>query len=223
MEITFGGERLVLGADRAVGWPAAGAVLVADVHLGKPAAYRAAGVPVPEGTTAHDLGRLGMAIGRQAFPVKRVVVLGDLVHSAAWSTPVTRGSIERWMAARNGVEVVCVLGNHDRKAGRVPDGVRVVEEPEGWGAVDLAHDPAAARARRPTLAGHVHPGVRMERRWGGMRSRMHAPCYWRHGAVLVLPAFGSFTGMGQVHPSEGDAVWAVGDGAVVDVLAADRS
>ena len=46
------GERLHLLPERAVWWPAAGLLLVADVHLGKAATFRRLGQPVPAGTTA---------------------------------------------------------------------------------------------------------------------------------------------------------------------------
>ncbi|OYV00284.1 MAG: hypothetical protein CFE26_24210, partial [Verrucomicrobiales bacterium VVV1] len=38
------------------------ALIVADVHLGKSATFRAKGLPVPEGDNEHDLGRLAALI-----------------------------------------------------------------------------------------------------------------------------------------------------------------
>ena len=42
-------------AERALHWPAARTLFVADVHLGKAAAFRAGGVAIPRGATANDL------------------------------------------------------------------------------------------------------------------------------------------------------------------------
>ena len=53
-----GDEAVELCADRALYWTRARTLFVADVHLGKAAAFRAGGVPVPRGTTATDLARL---------------------------------------------------------------------------------------------------------------------------------------------------------------------
>ena len=44
--VTLAGETVELLAGRALHWPRARAVFVADVHLGKAAAFRAGGVPI---------------------------------------------------------------------------------------------------------------------------------------------------------------------------------
>ncbi len=53
-----GGERVQLYAERALYWPAGRTLFVADVHLGKTAAFRAGGVALPGGATAANLERL---------------------------------------------------------------------------------------------------------------------------------------------------------------------
>ena len=52
------GTALQLLPQRALWWPAARMVMVADVHFGKAATFRRAGQPVPHGTTADNLARL---------------------------------------------------------------------------------------------------------------------------------------------------------------------
>lgn len=52
------GQTLWLLADKAIYWPARRALLVADLHIGKAASYRALHQPVPRGTTAATLARL---------------------------------------------------------------------------------------------------------------------------------------------------------------------
>ena len=56
-------------------------LFVADVHLGKAAAFRAGGVPLPRGSTAADLARLAAVL--QETGAQRLVVLGDFLHGAA--------------------------------------------------------------------------------------------------------------------------------------------
>jgi hypothetical protein len=56
--LNVGGEAVELCADRALFWTRTRTLFVADVHLGKAAAFRAGGVPVPRGSTANDLKRL---------------------------------------------------------------------------------------------------------------------------------------------------------------------
>ncbi len=66
MRISFAGERLVLLPDRAIYWEKRATLLVADVHLGKGAAFRAMGVPVPAGNSAKDLKRLSALLAATA-------------------------------------------------------------------------------------------------------------------------------------------------------------
>ncbi|MBZ0171464.1 MAG: DEAD/DEAH box helicase, partial [Phycisphaerales bacterium] len=74
--IEFADEQLDLLPERAVWWPARRTLLVADLHLGKPASFRSAGAPVPEQVTGADLARLSSLIKTQH--AQRVIVLGDL-------------------------------------------------------------------------------------------------------------------------------------------------
>ena len=50
LEINVASERLWLLPDRAAYWPRTKTLLIADAHLGKAAAFRRAGIPVPSGT-----------------------------------------------------------------------------------------------------------------------------------------------------------------------------
>ncbi|HET8584747.1 MAG TPA: DEAD/DEAH box helicase, partial [Casimicrobiaceae bacterium] len=62
LSTSIAGERVVLHAARALAWPREKTLFVADVHLGKGAAFRAGGIPLPRGTTATDLRRLDALI-----------------------------------------------------------------------------------------------------------------------------------------------------------------
>src|SRR6478752_4291038 len=70
-----GGEQVTLHAERALFWPRGRTLFVADVHLGKAAAFRAGGVPLPRGATASDLARLTRLVTTTG--ATRVVILGD--------------------------------------------------------------------------------------------------------------------------------------------------
>ena len=65
--------------ERAVYWERARTLLVADPHFGKAAAFRAAGVLVPRGTTGETLSRLDAALDRTR--AERIVFLGDFLHA----------------------------------------------------------------------------------------------------------------------------------------------
>ena len=53
--IELAGRTLWLLAEKAVYWPEQQALLIADIHFGKAAAYRRLGQPVPHGTTDANL------------------------------------------------------------------------------------------------------------------------------------------------------------------------
>ena len=78
---SLAGEAVELYAERALLWTRMRTLFVADVHLGKAAAFRAGGVPVPRGSTASDLARLGALV--EASGAKRLCVLGDFLHAKA--------------------------------------------------------------------------------------------------------------------------------------------
>ena len=58
LAVVVAGVSLRLLAGRAVWWPEASTLFVADVHLGKAESFSALGVPVPRGPTAATLDRL---------------------------------------------------------------------------------------------------------------------------------------------------------------------
>lgn len=58
LQVTVAGVEVWLLARPAMFIPSRDAVLVADMHWGKASAFRAASIPVPNGTTASDLARL---------------------------------------------------------------------------------------------------------------------------------------------------------------------
>ena len=212
-ECEIAGERLVLLAERAAWWPAREALFVADFHLGKAASFRAAGIPLPSGTTTENVERLGRAIDRTG--ARHVVFLGDFLHSAEARAPRTLERFAAWRAGRPNVALTLVRGNHDRKAGDPPVewNVACVEAGESLGPFVLNHEPGP-HAAGYALAGHIHPAVRLS---GEGDESLRLPCFWfgkRHG---VLPAFGAFTGSAVVRPRPGDRVFVIAEEEVVRV------
>ena len=212
--VDVAGERLVLLADRAVHWPAASTLVVADPHFGKPAAFRAAGVFVPRGTTVHSLGRLDALLA--ATGARRLVFLGDFLHAREGRHPETLAAIERWRAAHDAIVMTLVRGNHDRRAGDPTPAMRIacVDGPVREGPFALAHHPTVV-AGAYVLAGHVHPGVVLA---GAGRQRERLPCFWFGRDGAVLPAFGPFTGLAEIAPAPGDRVWVIAGDEVVAVV-----
>lgn len=204
-EFELQGERLLLLPQRALYWPRERTLLVADVHFGKAAAFRAEGVPVPQGTTTENLAKLDALI--ESHAAARIVFLGDFLHAKASHAPATLAALRRWRAHRRDLELVLVRGNHDVAAGDPPAelGVTIVNEPLTLGPFALRHHPAPYEGYY-VLAGHLHPSFHVDGRAGdGVR----VPCFWFNHAVGVLPAFGSFTGTHAIDPAENDRVFLV--------------
>lgn len=222
-DVLWADERFTLSPWRVAYWPRRRTLLVADMHLGKPAAFRHAGVPVPEECTHKDLATLSAALDH--FPSGRLVILGDLLHARTARCPLTLAAFAQWRARRPALDILLVRGNHDERAGDPPADwhIRVVDEPfsdPDDDQIAFAHHPEAA-PRSPgkwVLSGHIHPAVRLSR---GARS-LRAPCFWFGDRVGVFPSFGSFTGSAVVSPASSDQVFVVGDDAVVPVGAPAR-
>jgi len=219
--LASGGHTLSLMPDRALLWPAASTLFVADLHLGKAAVFRARGIPVPQGTTTDTLSRLGKVLQRTG--AQRLVVLGDFLHARESHAAPTLDALRRWRQAHAQLQCTVVTGNHDRHAGAVGAEFGFHIEPQAWQADGLigCHEPPPGAAceppdgRRPlVLAGHLHPVVVLR----GRRERLRLPCFWLQGRVLTLPAFGAFTGGWEVDRHSGRA-YAVTPGEVLPVPA----
>jgi DNA ligase-associated metallophosphoesterase len=207
------GEPVVLMPEHTLWLPQRRTLLVADAHFGKAATFRAGGIFVPRGTTATTLARLDAALART--DATRVVFLGDLLHAREGRSPETLRLVAEWRASRETVDVVLVRGNHDRAAGDPPEslGIACVDPPLLEGALAFTHHPRSVPDHFD-IAGHVHPAVRLH---GRGRQFERLPCFWVRRDGMVLPAFGDFTGLGDVELAEGDRAFAVADGIVLEV------
>lgn len=208
--IEVAGQAVVLLPQKAALLPDSHTLLIADAHVGKATSFRALGVPVPAGTTSDTLARLADLIARH--PVRRVVFLGDFLHSARSHAAATLAAVARWREQHAALQLVLVRGNHDDRAGDPPSslGFEVVDEPLHEAGLALCHHPEPM-AGGFVVAGHLHPCVSVQ---GRAHERLRLPCFHLLDQVLVLPAFGSFTGMHPVRRVSGDRVFAVAGDAV---------
>lgn len=197
-------------ADKALYWPAGEALLVADIHFGKAAAYRALGQPVPRGTTTSNLQRLDAMLAQ--YRCRQLIFLGDFLHARQSHAPATLAALHAWRERHAGLDVLLIRGNHDRSAGDPPPtlDIRVVAEPCLLGPFALQHEPTPHPSHH-VLAGHVHPVCVLR---GRGRQRLRLPCFCLEERSTLLPAFGAFTGGMQVSAQTGRRLYAVGDGGV---------
>lgn len=214
LHLPLAGEEVRLLPERALFWPATCSLIVADLHWGKAAAFRAAGIPIPGGATRRDLERLDSAVLRTG--ARRLVVLGDLFHARAGRVATrTLATLRAWRAQASRLEIQLVRGNHDRHAGDPPDDLRIncVNAPAFLPPFVLRHQPDDS-PQGYTLAGHVHPALVVS---GPALQRERLPCFLVRPSVTLLPAFGSFTGNAPVYPESVDRAFVVADGEVLAV------
>lgn len=206
----FHGTTLWLLPEKAIYWPGQRALLIADAHFGKAAAYRRLGQPVPHGTTASNLAVLDRLLARH--DCQRLIFLGDFLHAPGSQGPATLAALQQWRDRHGGLAVTLIRGNHDRRAGDPPASLafEVVAEPLPLGPFALQHEPEP-HPRLPVLAGHVHPVYRLQ---GKGRQSLRLPCFSFGEEVSLLPAFGAFTGGHALRPGRADQLFVVGDGQV---------
>jgi len=211
--LTIKNHQFLLLADKAMYWPQQKALLVADVHFGKAAAYRALGQPVPQGTTSQNLHRLNALIDQ--YPTEQLIFLGDFLHAPKSHAPATLAALRNWRLQHANMQCILVRGNHDLRAGDPPPdlNIYVVTEPYLVGDFALQHIPKP-HATHHVIAGHIHPTFRL---LGKGRQSLILPCFHHEPAITLLPSFGDFTGgflmdknpNAQIFVTDSQCVWPI--------------
>jgi hypothetical protein len=211
-QVRLSGTEVELRPERGLYWPQAGLLAVADLHWGKPESFQQHGIPLPTGVLEDDLHRLSRALN--ATGARRLLLVGDLIHSRRGITPAVAARIAAWRASHDAVEMVLVRGNHDRHLKVLPPEWRidVQEEHTDEGPFRFAHHPEPATGRY-LLAGHLHPVVRLS----SGADRLRLPCFHLGPTVGILPAFSAFTGGMNVSRHAGERIFAIADDAVIEV------
>ena len=210
LSVNVAGAELWLLADKAIHYPEHRALLIADIHLGKAAAYRKLGQPAPHGTTQGNLQRLDRLL--ETYPSDWLIFLGDFLHAPQSHAPATLAAIEQWREQHPAMRMTLIRGNHDERAGDPPAalGIDVMSGPLLLGPFALQHEPATHPTRH-VLAGHVHPVFRLH---GPGRQSLRLPCFYMTERVSLLPAFGEFTGGFSIKRAREGKIYVVGDGGV---------
>ena len=207
--VELAGEILWLLAHKAVYWPARKMLVIADIHFGKAAAFRALGVPVPRGTTTENLAGLDALV--EAHGARHIAFLGDFLHARAAHASATQQAMLAWRERRRDLQLMLVRGNHDRHAGdpAAALGIDLVDEPHALGPFAFCHHPDLATPGY-ALAGHIHPVYVLATRFDALR----LPCFVVGQDRMILPSFGAFTGGHAIRPEPGDSIYVTSGEAV---------
>ncbi len=201
-EVLVAGETLLLLAQKALYWPRRKMLVVADIHFGKAASFRALGVPVPRGTTTQNLDALDALMA--LYPVAHIMFLGDFLHARAAHAGATQAAMRLWRGRHPELALTLVRGNHDRHAGdpAAALGIEMVDEPYALAPFAFCHHPDIVSAGY-ALAGHIHPNYLLATRFDALR----LPCFVVGSGRMILPSFGAFTGGFLITPQADDAIY----------------
>ena len=208
-ELLVAGELLLLLAQKALYWPSRKTLIIADIHFGKAASFRAQGIPVPRGTTTQNLLALDELMA--AHEVNQIIFLGDFLHARAAHASATLNRMLEWRRQHPTLALTLVRGNHDRHAGdpAASLGIEMVDEPYTLAPFSFCHHPDLDTPGY-ALAGHIHPVFVLGTRFESLR----LPCFVVGAKRMILPSFGAFTGGFAIAPEAGDRIFVTSGDAV---------
>lgn len=205
-------EMLTLTNQRAIYWKRENALILSDLHIGKTAHFRKYGIPIPTKILNHDLATLTTLI--EHFKVLKIIIVGDLFHAEANNDLLL---FNDWLQKYSALDIVLVLGNHDRIAKQVSqlfNTITMVSELTLF-PFQFVHDPVKSTDTTFMISGHTHPGVLIK---GKGRQRIKLPCYQANHQQLILPAFSLFTGLNTKKDSEDFVNYAFTNDSIFKVI-----
>lgn len=194
-------------------WEEEQALIVADLHVGKSAHFRKAGIAVPANIVQEDLYRLQQLITKYN-PVS-IIVVGDMFHSSA-NNDVQYFKL--WRQQFPGITFLLVTGNHDILSPALYDELNIrLQDTLSVRNIFFVHDMADTPEtldNQYVFSGHIHPGVRLV---GYGKQSLRLPCFYFGPEAAVLPAFSHFTGTVSLEPEPASAVFVIAEKKVFRV------
>lgn len=181
---------LELLADKALFLPEERMLVIADLHFGKATHFRRSGIPLPVQSALHDYQRLHHLIAERQ--PERILLLGDLFHSrhnSEWNLFCD------FVNDYPDIRFTLIIGNHDilDRAHYEKLCLEVIDHALHLNEFIFTHEPQeSVPPGKINIAGHIHPGVRL---YAGAMQSVKLPCFYLRSQVLILPAFGSLTGL----------------------------
>jgi DNA ligase-associated metallophosphoesterase len=202
------GEKIILLPAKAAFVPRFQTLLIADFHAGKGAHFRNQGIPAPAFLNHLNLTNFNRLL--KSHQPQQVIFLGDLFHSVYNTEWESFGKLIR---AYPHIKFILVKGNHDILADCVYSQLRMEVVPDLMlGPFHLTHYPANGMDDIYNLAGHIHPGIVLK---GQARQSLRMPCFYFSENAGILPAFGTFTGLGLIKPQKNDRVYVITRSSVI--------
>jgi DNA ligase-associated metallophosphoesterase len=212
MTITIREEELILAKERAIFLPKEQLLAISDLHLGKTAHFRKAGLQVPSTLAQSDLNRLSDLLSQ--YQPKTLLINGDMFHHDV-NTDID--DFEQWKEQYPTLKFVLVKGNHDKLDEKQYHklGIEIYEPSYCTPSFCFIHD--AVKCKEENLypiSGHIHPGVSV---YGKAKQYLKFPCFYFGNDYAVMPAFSAFTGLSLIKPKANELVYAITPTKVVKV------
>lgn len=201
-----------LSAGRALYWAEEKSLILSDLHLGKSAHFRKAGIAVPTGIIEEDLYRLQQLITR--YHPEQLIIVGDLFHSSA-NNEVQYFRL--WRQQFPQIRFILVKGNHDILDASLYESLQIsVQDTLTLRNIHFMHEPCEEGEENGhyIFSGHLHPGVIIA---GTGRQSLRLPCFYFGKHCGILPAFGRFTGLATLAPDTGEQVFAIANKSIFQV------
>lgn len=212
MTITIREEELILAKERAIYFPNQQLMAISDLHLGKAAHFRKAGLQITSTLAQSDLQRLSLLL--DTYQPATLLINGDMFHHEL-NTDVD--DFHHWKQQYPSLKFVLVKGNHDKLAQQQYSdlGIESYEPSYCTSNFCFIHDAVKCTATNLyPISGHVHPGVSVI---GKAKQRLKFPCFYFGSDHAVMPAFSAFTGLSLVKPKANERVFAITPNKVVEV------
>lgn len=210
MELQLGKKTYVLLNEKALFRPSDATLIVADLHLGKAQHFRKNGIYLPQKSAEKDYERLKQMI--TSLKPRRIILLGDLFHSAynhEWEL------FCEFVNTFKRIKFVLVLGNHDilEEQHYKKTCSEIVEQTLEEEDIIFSHHPLKKiPENKINISGHIHPGVVLH---GKGKQHVKLPCFYWCNNQLILPAFGSLTGLQVIVPEKEAQVYLVTTNKVI--------
>jgi DNA ligase-associated metallophosphoesterase len=208
LEIIVHNHTFLLLPEKAVFWKKQKALIIADIHLGKATHFRKHGMALPVQSSEKDYELLQKLI--EKFLPEKIFFLGDLFHSdynAEWNR------FKNFRMQNSTVGFVLIKGNHDVLPVKkyTECNIEVIDKFQHENIL-LLHENNVTNNKAFTLSGHIHPGIKLK---GKGKQTLSLPCFYQKENELILPAFGSLTGLYFIQPEKKEEVYVVAANEVV--------
>jgi DNA ligase-associated metallophosphoesterase len=200
-----------LSSLRCIFWEERQMLICADIHNGKGAHFIQNGITLPALVNKNNFWNLAIAF--EKFRPENFLVLGDMMHSTEnheWP------DFADFMDNYPKINRMLVRGNHELYADhKYADLGFDVFTDLTLGNILFTHEPLIdIPADKTNICGHIHPAIRAR---GSAGQSLRLPCFWVKKNQIILPAFGTFTGMYSIKPRRGERIFVIAEEKVIEL------